>query len=342
MGLWAFSSLPRPMEFLRLVGYTDISGGNNIGHYNNSTEKLTDITPIGTKVLDEGPSKLNLTIAGGPPPTKQNYRAIISLPLVGRNLRARFSSDPNFSDQFHVTNSLKVCKDQNIVVVSENESRGETSESRDHNDILQNQSTSSNAVVQDPPNTSGFGENRNVNAIASGDQGQCSSQEPSDFYSTIGGIASCVDGNNSKNGTHASAVNSTQCDSTENRQVGPEVLPVDNHVPSALEKGLPLVPPNKKMDFDPIRQHRHFCPWITSTNNSKPGWQQTLAALQRHNEFSSPSAESASSSLIEVDDPIESIRKLFTPPSSKRTKLAHRSKAGEVSAVRLQDDFHAL
>ena len=60
-------------------------------------------------------------------------------------------------------------------------------------------------------------------------------------------------------------------------------------------------PLDKAMEFDPIRQHRHFCPWIASTGNSAPGWQQVLSALQRQNEFLCPlSTKAPSSSLIEV------------------------------------------
>lgn len=52
------------------------------------------------------------------------------------------------------------------------------------------------------------------------------------------------------------------------------------------------------MEFDPIMQHRIFCPWIASTAESAPGWQQTLSALQRHKEISLPLPESTP--LIEV------------------------------------------
>lgn len=56
------------------------------------------------------------------------------------------------------------------------------------------------------------------------------------------------------------------------------------------------------MKFDPIRQHRHFCPWIVSTGGALPGWQQTLSALhrQRDGSYSSPADSSPSSSLIKV------------------------------------------
>ncbi|MCI10269.1 nuclear-interacting partner of ALK, partial [Trifolium medium] len=43
-----------------------------------------------------------MTIAGGPPPTKQNFKAIISLPVIGQNLRARLSYDYDIRDHFFV------------------------------------------------------------------------------------------------------------------------------------------------------------------------------------------------------------------------------------------------
>ncbi|RVX01318.1 hypothetical protein CK203_031362 [Vitis vinifera] len=93
--------------------------------------------------------------------------------------------------------------------------------------------------------------------------------------------------------------------------------------PAKDPKQLPL---DKAMEFDPIRQHRHFCPWIASAGSAAPGWKQTLSALQRGKEFSpySPS-KLPSLSMIEVDDPIASIRKLFASPSAKRMKLTHGS-----------------
>lgn len=57
----------------------------------------------------------------------------------------------------------------------------------------------------------------------------------------------------------------------------------------------------KAMEFDPIRQHKHFCPWIAPMGKAAPGWQQTQSALLRH-QGSSPSSSkvSPSASIIEV------------------------------------------
>lgn len=53
---------------------------------------------------------------------------------------------------------------------------------------------------------------------------------------------------------------------------------------------------DKPMEFDPMKQHRHFCPWTVSTGKSAPGWQQTLSALAEDKEPSNVH----SSNLIEV------------------------------------------
>jgi hypothetical protein len=57
---------------------------------------------------------------------------------------------------------------------------------------------------------------------------------------------------------------------------------------------------DKAMEFDPIRQHRYFCPWITSTGNGATGWQQTLSALLRQKGFSPSPWNSPSASIIKV------------------------------------------
>ena len=43
-----------------------------------------------------------MTIAWGPPPTKKNFKAIISLPIIGQNGRAHLSYDSNFRDHVFV------------------------------------------------------------------------------------------------------------------------------------------------------------------------------------------------------------------------------------------------
>lgn len=57
---------------------------------------------------------------------------------------------------------------------------------------------------------------------------------------------------------------------------------------------------DKKMEFDPVRHHRHFCPWIASADGaSMCGWKQTLSALDHERESShDPPLDSPSTSSI--------------------------------------------
>lgn len=60
--------------------------------------------------------------------------------------------------------------------------------------------------------------------------------------------------------------------------------------------------PDKATEFDPIKQHRHFCPWIASVNDEEPGWKQTLSALyhQKNPLRSSPHRSPLSASIFQV------------------------------------------
>ncbi|KAL6006913.1 hypothetical protein ACLOJK_032409 [Asimina triloba] len=64
---------------------------------------------------------------------------------------------------------------------------------------------------------------------------------------------------------------------------------------------LKLTPGNKKLEFDPIRQHRHFCPWIASAHDaSMPGWKQVLSALDRVKVVPGASSPSGSPSTLSI------------------------------------------
>ncbi|XVF49332.1 hypothetical protein PTKIN_Ptkin04bG0002900 [Pterospermum kingtungense] len=102
VGLWAFSAVQRPIEFLRLVGSTEVNPGvRDSGHESNASSAIVAIPSNGGSSSMEQSSNLKLTIAGGPPATQQNFKATISLPVIGRSLRARLSYHPEFRDQMH-------------------------------------------------------------------------------------------------------------------------------------------------------------------------------------------------------------------------------------------------
>ncbi|KAF9586922.1 hypothetical protein IFM89_039794 [Coptis chinensis] len=81
------------------------------------------------------------------------------------------------------------------------------------------------------------------------------------------------------------------------------------------------------MEFDPIRQHIHFCPWNMSTAMTGPGRKLTLSALDREMTSSRPSLpDSPSSSMFEANDSITSVQNHFKSPSTKIIKTTHNSR----------------
>lgn len=94
VGLWAFCTVPRPLQSIRLVGYAEVNGENDFEDRQGVNNTVSD-TANSSK---DTSSSLNMTIAGGPPPTKQNFKAIISLPIIGQNLRSRLSYDYDIRD----------------------------------------------------------------------------------------------------------------------------------------------------------------------------------------------------------------------------------------------------
>ncbi|KAA8549719.1 hypothetical protein F0562_001263 [Nyssa sinensis] len=130
VGLWAFSPIPRPEELLRIVGYSEVNGETASAHHKENLigyddgahaangsgnenhvdirEDIMNTATTGATSSNERSLNLNLTIAGGPPPTKQNFRAKISSPVIGWNLRARISSDSDFRDRPYVSTSIEL------------------------------------------------------------------------------------------------------------------------------------------------------------------------------------------------------------------------------------------
>lgn len=81
VGLWAFKSILRPLEHFEL---SDFPENNNENENENENPSC---------IQANGSSNLKLTIAGGLPPAKQNFRTRVSLPIISRHLRAEMSSE---------------------------------------------------------------------------------------------------------------------------------------------------------------------------------------------------------------------------------------------------------
>ncbi|CAO2826910.1 unnamed protein product [Amaranthus hypochondriacus] len=272
IGLWAFTMVPRPLELVRVVGFAELgSGGDPEDKHTangNHANGKSDIASANEENLSNK-RVLNLTIAGGPPPTKQNFRAKISLPIIGRNVKARLSclsSDVKSGDD-----EAPASMDTQNVEIESGVCASKT------------QDNTPSATADDIDNlqdTTALREE--ISSIPSG-------EEKRDRVGDVENTASL---------NEASTV--------------------------SIEKDTTRHLCNKKTEFHPIKQHRHFCPWVSSTKNITPGWKQTLSALLKEKVFSLPESECSPSSpsLIMVDDPITSIRRLFESPPAKKRKLA--------------------
>ncbi|CAM8918699.1 unnamed protein product [Rhodiola kirilowii] len=295
VGLWAFSKIPRPLEFHRFVGYSEVDGTRDSEntvppppkdktdkqiHATGSQNSAIVATNCGTMSKDK-PTNLNLTIAGGPPPTKQSFRAVISLPAIGHNLRARLFADNGLG---------------------------------------------SPAPANSGNAQSDHGQDQAYNPFSVENQASITTNPPE--------VGVTVESHESSRGNGVENISIIPYTSAHESNIREKNLMNDSAPVHGIDKvgcdtAMVLKPSthDKRIEFDPIRQHRHFCPWVTSTRNSSPGWKLVLSALHRQSgsPLSSSNGSPSSSKFIEVDDPISSIRKLFASPSPKRRKQMPRS-----------------
>ncbi|RDX78048.1 NIPA-like protein, partial [Mucuna pruriens] len=334
IGLWAFCTVPRPVELIRLVGYAEVNGENALVAHNlldkndcENRQGVNNTMPDVANSSKDTSSSLNVTIAGGPPPTKQNFKAIISLPVIGHNLRARLSCDSNFRDHVYVDrggiqSDLQKEKTDNTANASIGQFVHVSSEIRE----ISNYETGSQLSIHDSDVIAGThyaGQSSalkdkmpvhtdadRLNSSAAGYPS--SSQKDSTEGEVLSLLHKTLDGE----------VGSLENYGVKDREENPTS---SDDVHSGLGKFKNPILSDKAMEFDPIRQHRHFCPWIASINDGEPGWKQTLSALyhQKNHLPHLPNRSPSSMPIVQVDDPVGSIRKLFMSPPTKRMKPAH-------------------
>ncbi|CAN0891507.1 Zinc finger C3HC-type protein 1 [Linum grandiflorum] len=274
VGLWTYSTVPRPRELFRLSGRVEMSSNPTTGQETEDpANKGGGAASSSSNSLLSPPSSMKFTIAGGPPPTKQNFKATISVPIIGRNLRARLSDDIDFGDR----------------------SNGNGSQP---DSASQSDKTLSKASDQE------------LQVSTNNDQSSALDAEGCETPQRL------LEGSTSV----APNIESNQAETEGVIEEASEKQVVAYGTGKDVKE---LSAGGTTMDFDPIRSHRHFCPWIISSNSGAPGWQQTLTALQRQNNpsSSSPKTPRSTSSIFKVDDPITSVRKLFRSPSAKRAKV---------------------
>ncbi|XP_043714412.1 uncharacterized protein LOC122662749 isoform X2 [Telopea speciosissima] len=368
VGLWAFSTVPRPLELFRFIGSSEVNGQNESANSAGNTISFASVAPKthesgrgshiqskdmsttscdGATTSKERSSSLNLSIAGGPPPTKQNFRATVSLPIISRHLRVEFSSIYDVRDS--VLPKMSSMEQENVGSDSQNKNGDQTCMSKigDQSLCLIQGSSEVEGTIGNENNGEGSSEGRDsvvlgLHAVqAAGMSCDSRVKYPVESWDntpqdSIQKDALLVDAENTRT-TNAE----TQVDNIvqvrescikapdANGSIGNGEVNNNNAIVAAqgFGKDLKQAQVDQALNFDPLRQHRHFCPWIVSTGSAAPGWQQTLSALDRRKEPSQPLlADSPSSSMFEADDPIVSVRKLFMSPSAKRVKTSNESR----------------
>ncbi|KAI3454886.1 hypothetical protein Pfo_011548 [Paulownia fortunei] len=307
VGLWAFCTTPRPLEYLRFVGLTEVTGKNIATHdeviaqegssgYNIPTGNREGIT----NTVSTASTSLGFTIAGGPPPAMLNYGATISLPIIGQNLRARLPIENETKDHLAIQ-KLSQVEDQQMSLESENVTAEGTFATTGPHFIARH-------PLEVPQSVAG-GSILNVNLTETLRTVHSAVADRHSFDAEEFSCSTPVDNTPSRKGGGGSEPNREEMVEAETREQGSSYLNcLDNPgigsfakhkpVPFSIRENEKLPSFDKSMEFDPIKQHRHFCPWIMSTGKFAPGWQQTLSALEGHKELDNVS----SSTLIEAKE----------------------------------------
>ncbi|CAI0380794.1 unnamed protein product [Linum tenue] len=319
VGLWTYSTVPRPLELFRVAGVVEVNGNRSGGQELENADPVNKdgvLTSSSNSFLFP-PTNMKFTIAGGPPPTKQNFKATVSLPVIGRNLRARLSYDKDFGD--HSSGSQLDPASQSEKLIMSNMEKDHTEDKAGDNPPQSETLESSKSKENDQRQVSASN-SENPSVIS---PGGCETPEIDNALPQLEESTSVVPNTHSNQSESSTIQNSLiSAEKSNSGTGGPQNRANGDVLLSGTVKEFKELSSNRSMDFDPIRQHRHFCPWIVSTNSGAPGWQQTLTALQRQNDRSNSSPKTPStSSIIKVNDPITSVRRLFRSPSAKRPKL---------------------
>ncbi|KAK3161229.1 hypothetical protein QOZ80_1BG0074190 [Eleusine coracana subsp. coracana] len=343
VALWPFSLVERPLQLFKLVSESR-QGDQDNGH----ASLVSGVEP--SKSANIG---FNFTIAGGPPPTRQSFRPKVSFPIVSRHLKA----DLNSRGIFHSSGS-----DSHMVPVALHES-GLLKRKRgmDQPHMLEEDNTTSNHVDtstkgtnNDQPDGTSVRSTTNLKVNTEQKQGNSQSDadkgtdvcEASSEEGTTGSLArKCITSTDvavEQQGPEpksppvegARIENSDADNLTETHAYNSMPTEVGTITKSFLDREKSACKPSDKQglydrlnEFDPIKQHRTFCPWIAPDDGeSSPGWRLTLSALLAQDKRSDGDSrvEVETSFLDEEDDPITSVRKLLMSPPPKRLRL-HQS-----------------
>ncbi|KAJ0985801.1 hypothetical protein J5N97_004157 [Dioscorea zingiberensis] len=362
VGLWAFANTRRPLELFSVIASPDSSGqddllitkdlysGTGVPRIEKmktkdipSIEGISDTGHSGT-TAGERPLKLNLTIAGGPPPTKQNYKPRVSFPIISRHLRLQFDPYSSFRNYHSSGSSCLNHTEKQSLLHADDLSQHKKDMNGDpviseHAGSLKRKRVDEVCIPETSQEHSVNSENQlkfmlnGLNDPGTTDSNPgCAEKEAPDAVGNVGDDAKVGEGlpstsNAAATSTHAEGHEKDGDRFTDKKLVHQKATGSNSHEPSS-EINLKEEKNNKRREFDPIRQHRPFCPWISPVDGkSIPGWKLTLSALDQQENGSYPSHSEASPALLdEVDDPLVSIRNLFMSPATKKLKSIQQHK----------------
>ncbi|KAM0849972.1 hypothetical protein ACQ4PT_053380 [Festuca glaucescens] len=300
VALWRFSLVERPLQLFKLVSDSNIQDEQTNGHASGAEP---------SKSANVG---FNFTIAGGPPPTRQSFRPRVSFPVVSRHLKADLNSrGKSFSSgndsqmvpvALHSSGLMKRKRSMDELHhdhevnnpekdIANMEVSTEHNEGSSHSDT--SKGTNMEEVLNEEPESGAA--RSDTREEAANDQNLVQTHTNSSKAVEVGAITK-------------SSINSEKC------------------VQPSGKEGLY----DKMNEFDPIKQHRTFCPWTSpDVGEALPGWRLTLLALlaQDKRTDGDPQVEAQLSLLNEEDDPVTSVRKLFMSPPSKKLRIHQAEKS---------------
>ncbi|KAJ1284212.1 hypothetical protein BS78_03G187800 [Paspalum vaginatum] len=345
VALWPFSLVERPLQLFKLISDSNRQDDRDNGHANA-------VSGVGhPKDANIG---FNFTIAGGPPPTRQSFRPKVSFPVVSRHLKADLNSRGNLlcsgSDGHmvpvasHASGSMKRKRSMDQLHLLEGDTGGgDTSTIGATNDQAGDNSEKS------IPNSEATAEQKHGGSHSDSDKDtqldEASNEEQPETGSpsrkSIGTKDVGVDRHGferrfpSVQGTSEEPSNGlNMVDRHANNSSSTEVSTITK---SLVHKEKDAYGPSGKQglydrmnEFDPIKQHRTFCPWISPDDGEPlPGWRLTLSALLAQDKRSEGDSqvEVQINLLDEEDDPLTSVRKLFMTPRPKRRRIHQSEKS---------------
>ncbi|CAM0881609.1 unnamed protein product [Alopecurus aequalis] len=336
VALWRFSLVERPLQLFKLVSDANIQDEQNNGHASGAEP---------SKSANVG---FNFTIAGGPPPTRQSFRPRVSFPVVSRHLKADLNSrGKSFSsgndshmvpvalhssgptkrkrsmDELHMLEGIdKISKgahhdhegDNPEKDIANMEVSTELNQGSSHSDT--NKGINTEEVLNEEPE-SGVARSRSLTSTNLKLDQHGSDPKFSHVQDTREEPA---------NDQNSVQLHTNSSEAVEVGAITKSSINSEKCVQPSGKEGLY----DKMNEFDPIKQHRTFCPW-TSPDDGKalPGWRLTLSALlaQDKRTYGDSQVEAQLSFLDEEDDPVTSVRKLFMSPPSKKLRIHQAEKS---------------